>query len=468
MKRYAALDVLRGISIFGMVFCATIPYGVLPVWMYHIQTPPPLHNVDLSLIGLSWVDLVFPIFIFCMGVAISLSGSKKLQISDGKESAANNKKYLLETIERFLLLWLFSYLYLLLNYGNIESLWAQILTIAGFLSLFPIYAVIKNGKYKSAIRLAGVLSAAAIIYAGHTLYGEVVSIQRSGIIIFLLAFLYLFGSLIWFYTRNNIRIRSLMFLLILAFSGITMHYKFAQTVYAIESLRWIVNLEYIYFLLILLPATYIGDILVKKLTSSDVYNPAGISLKGVSTWYKHLFYIVALAFVAWQCYALYMRLFWVNIIVSIVVLSLMWLYIKRYSPSILKEFFISALFLLAGLIIDPLEGGIQKSPCTISYCFVTLSIGIWLLWFADYITGYLPKNLIVRVFKGSGSNPMMSYIAFNSFMIPLFKLTGVIVLYRAAFPAGYPWLGVVSAAFFVFLMMSFISYLSSKKIVWRA
>ncbi|MBP9583943.1 MAG: DUF5009 domain-containing protein, partial [Bacteroidales bacterium] len=37
MKRYLSLDLLRGLTIFGMVFSAIIPYGVLPDWMYHIQ-----------------------------------------------------------------------------------------------------------------------------------------------------------------------------------------------------------------------------------------------------------------------------------------------------------------------------------------------------------------------------------------------------------------------------------------------
>ncbi|MDD4654420.1 MAG: DUF5009 domain-containing protein, partial [Bacteroidales bacterium] len=41
MKRFESLDILRGMSIFGMVFSAIIPYGVLPGWMYHIQNPPP-------------------------------------------------------------------------------------------------------------------------------------------------------------------------------------------------------------------------------------------------------------------------------------------------------------------------------------------------------------------------------------------------------------------------------------------
>ena len=77
-QRLLSLDMLRGLSIFGMVFSAIIPSGVLPPWMYHIQNPPPTHNLDMAQAGITWVDMVFPIFIFCMGVAIPLSGRAKL------------------------------------------------------------------------------------------------------------------------------------------------------------------------------------------------------------------------------------------------------------------------------------------------------------------------------------------------------------------------------------------------------
>ncbi|HEY9704422.1 MAG TPA: DUF5009 domain-containing protein, partial [Allocoleopsis sp.] len=83
-KRADALDALRGLAILGMVFSGMIPYGklpngeVLPDWMYHAQTPPPTHKFNINIPGLTWVDLVFPIFLFTMGVAIPLALSKRI------------------------------------------------------------------------------------------------------------------------------------------------------------------------------------------------------------------------------------------------------------------------------------------------------------------------------------------------------------------------------------------------------
>jgi multisubunit Na+/H+ antiporter MnhB subunit len=229
MKRYLSLDILRGLTIFGMVFSAIIPYGVLPAWMYHIQTPPPNHAFDPTLSGVSWVDLVFPIFIFCMGMAIPFAGSARIEAAKG---ANVTKAYLGSTLVRFLMLWLFSYLYVLLNFSTAGGGIAQLATVAGFAALFLVYYVFpKNpqGRFqiwantnRRIIRIAGVISVALLIAAGNLFLGEEVSIYRSGIIIFLLAFLYLFGSLIWYFTRDNLRARIVIFFLIVLFAAVTM------------------------------------------------------------------------------------------------------------------------------------------------------------------------------------------------------------------------------------------------------
>jgi hypothetical protein len=73
-----------------------------------------------------------------------------------------------------------------------------------------------------------------------------------------------------------------------------------------------------------------------------------------------------------------------------------------------------------------------------------------------------------RIFSGAGSNPLMSYIAFGSLVMPIFKLTGFIVLYQAAYPDGYPWIGVIRAFLAVLFTMAIVALLSERKIFWRA
>ena len=79
-KRITSIDILRGIAIIGMIFCANIGFNSgLPAWMFHAQTPPPTYAFDPAAAGLTWVDLVFPFFLFSMGAAFPLAMRKKFE-----------------------------------------------------------------------------------------------------------------------------------------------------------------------------------------------------------------------------------------------------------------------------------------------------------------------------------------------------------------------------------------------------
>src|SRR5580704_17693817 len=66
-----------------MALSGMVPYRTLPAWMYHTQLPPPSRDFDPNIFGLTWVDVVFPMFLFAMGAASPLSLSRRL---DGGES----------------------------------------------------------------------------------------------------------------------------------------------------------------------------------------------------------------------------------------------------------------------------------------------------------------------------------------------------------------------------------------------
>ncbi len=78
-RRAYSLDALRGYAILTMVLSATVVYGILPAWMYHAQEPPPTHAYQPDLAGLTWVDLVFPFFLFAMGAAFPFSLRRKYE-----------------------------------------------------------------------------------------------------------------------------------------------------------------------------------------------------------------------------------------------------------------------------------------------------------------------------------------------------------------------------------------------------
>lgn len=77
-SRQEPLDALRGWALLGMALSGLLPYGTLPPWMYHAQVPPPDMKFDPSISGITWVDLVFPFFLFAMGAAMPFSMGKRL------------------------------------------------------------------------------------------------------------------------------------------------------------------------------------------------------------------------------------------------------------------------------------------------------------------------------------------------------------------------------------------------------
>ena len=472
-QRLLSLDMLRGLSIFGMVFSAIIPSGVLPPWMYHIQNPPPTHNLDMAQAGITWVDMVFPIFIFCMGVAIPLSGRAK--IAAGKSA----KEYFKELFTRFFMLWGFAYLCVLLNMSSCGGAIAQLLTLAGFCALFPLYLQSsKERAIKWPLRAAGILLCLLLIFIGERLYGFNISLGRRSIIIFLLAFLYLFGGAIWYLTRERLNLRALIFALLLLFTLVTQYLELPATTYANPNIRWWFNMEEFYFLLLLLPATYVGDLLSGSKAPAETAAQTKGGKGALRVLLEGALSLIIILFCTWTLYFLYKiyrpdfnaalsreSLISLNLLINCALLPLMGIGTARLLPRFKGVFAIAALFLLWGLLMDPLDNGIKKVPCTISYCFVSFGISALLLIALNFVA-QIKANPLQRIFAGAGTNPLMSYVAYYILLLPILKLTGIMTWLQEI--TASPLAGVARAALLVLISMWIVSLFSRKRIFWRA
>ena len=472
-QRLLSLDMLRGLSIFGMVFSAIIPSGVLPPWMYHIQNPPPIHNLDMAQAGITWVDMVFPIFIFCMGVAIPLSGRAK--IAAGKSA----KEYFKELFTRFFMLWGFAYLCVLLNMSSCGGALAQLLTLAGFCALFPLYLQSSKGRaIKWPLRAAGILLCLLLIFIGERLYGFNISLGRRSIIIFLLAFLYLFGGAIWYLTRERLNLRALIFALLLLFTLVTQYLELPATTYANPNIRWWFNMEEFYFLLLLLPATYVGDLLSGSKAPAETATQAKGGKGALRVLLEGALSLIIMLFCTWTLYFLYKiyrpdfnaalsreSLISLNLLINCALLPLMGIGTAQLWPRFKGVFAIAALFLLWGLLMDPLDNGIKKVPCTISYCFVSFGISALLLIALNF-AAQIRSNPLQRIFAGAGANPLMSYVAYYILLLPILKLTGIMTWLQEI--TASPLAGVARAALLVLISMWIVSLFSQKRIFWRA
>mgnify|MGYP001217608478 CR=1 FL=1 len=451
MKRFVSLDLLRGLSIFGMVFSAAIPYGVLPAWMYHIQNPPPKHILDITSYGLGWVDLVFPVFIFCMGAAIPFAFRAKW-----KKSGRNTLRDMTNIGERFLMLLAFSYLCNLLQ-PSLPGYWSNFLILAGFGALWLIY--VKGASLK--IRIAGWVVSLCLLAVYTFVFDVQITLFSRNIIILLLAFLYLLGALIWYYTSDSVKWRLVAFLGVILVSLLSRYTGFDDLLYANKNLSWLFNMEEINFLMILLPATWVGD----RFYNMFRENETSIDRKGILT---HVVFWGLLVLVVWICVSSYNRWLLEGKFFTIIAIAGLVLLMKKAAPKYLPFLYLSGLLILSGLWIERFEPGITKVPCSFSYCFVSGGVAILLLMWLHYICEMFPRGFLIKIFTGAGANPLMSYVAPSLFVSPLLGITFLNTLYNRANPEGYPWIGALSAFLLVLFTMWLVSLVSRKKIYWRA
>ncbi|MGB4413792.1 MAG: DUF5009 domain-containing protein [Paludibacter sp.] len=470
-KRATALDMLRGISIFGMVLSANIPFGVLPSWMYHAQTPPPSHIYNPGIPGLTWVDLVLPVFIFCMGVSIPLALNKRIESGDKLFKISFN------VIERYLMLVIFAIFIAhiqpsansngFLNFNflgfDMKGYDLNIISILGFLLLFPIYMVMKDSKRRLKSRIAGWTGAIGIIFILQFVYGFEFSLQRRNIIILLLANVYLLGALSWFITRKSTTNRLLLLGLWAAVQLLSKYTHFDEPLNQLNNLSWIFQFRMTHYMLLLIPATLVGDLLYKRMKSGQSY----ADLIPVHKSTTILFSALAL-FGVWLLIGLYNRWSLILNISTPIILAGFYFSIKKYLPQYMLLFKIAAYMILIGLILEPVEGGIKKDPVTASYLFLTGGISICWLCFLEFICHKSEDRYVVKLFSGAGSNPLLAYVATTWFVLPLLQISFLVIPYNWLYPAGYHWVGVIRAIILVLFVMNLVAWASRKKIVWRA
>ena len=218
-RRAYALDALRGLAILGMILSGQLPFGekALPAWMYHAQVPPPDHKWVATLPGITWVDLVFPFFLFALGAAIPLALTRRLKQGEPKSKVA------LFIAGRGLLLAFFAlYVQAIRPYVISEhpSIATWLIALLGFALLFPVLARLPDwsadipvgtrrhrhraernigapwaAAWRWGIRGGGWVGVLALLALLRYPDGSGFSLNRSDIIIVVLANMAVFGSL---------------------------------------------------------------------------------------------------------------------------------------------------------------------------------------------------------------------------------------------------------------------------------
>lgn len=424
-NRAFSLDALRGYAIMTMILSGTIASGILPGWMYHAQLPPPTNQFNSAVYGITWVDLVFPFFLFAMGASFPLSIGRKF------EKGISRCRLAWSSIERGIKLTFFAifiqhmYPWIL---SSPQDITAWILSLSSFVLMFFMFVRFPFNFSEWKHRLIELVAFAIGIgmllsmdYADNRSF----SLGFSNIIILVLANMAIFGSLSYLFTIHNkwARIGILPFVMAI-FLGSSTEESWVKEVMNFSPLPWMYNFYYLKYLFIVLTGSIAGEFLMEWMNAREKEEQRGEDEKKRTPFI--LFLCVAL--IVFNLYGLYMRFLVLNLFGTIILLTVFNFLLKVKSPNFVfwrKLFIAGAYLLMLGLFFEAYEGGIRKDHSTYSYYFVTSGLAfIALIGFSIMCDIYRWRRFTAPL-EMAGQNPMIAYVAPNLLIMPLLNLTGL-------------------------------------------
>lgn len=462
-KRVNSIDIIRGIAIIGMVLCANIGFNSdLPAWMFHAQTPPPTHAFNPDVPGITWVDLVFPFFLFSMGAAFPLAMKKKLDNGIRKRTVAAG------LVKRWIILSVFA-----IVLGNAYGLYAttrptwqaDIFKIAlwAAMMLALINIPLKEGttgwrRYLApAVNLTGAVMTVMLGTIYVRWFGLTIDKGVCDVIIMILANLALWGGLIWMLTRNSLRLRWSVILFIAAVKALSSYAP--ETLAWVPSpgpLSWLFSWAYLQYLVIALVGSVAGDLILAHSQSGE--KPV-ISGKDTAAG------IIALAAALVQLWGLFVREVTADLIIS-VILCAAYFALTHKNRNICTDIArIGFILLIAGIVFDPIDGGITKDYCNLSYLFNTC--GIAALTTSFLLTLELGHGVKGRFIAGVGQNPMLAYTVTNFLIGPILGLLTLLPRLYALAEGSQFW-GVMQGVI-ITLLMAVVTYIFTRlRIFWKS
>lgn len=511
-ERALAVDLLRGLAIVGMVLSGYISRNPdLPAWLFHAQLPPPSFAFDPSVPGITWVDLVFPFFLFSMGAAFPFSIGRRLD----RGAAAVQVAWTI--LRRGLLLAFFA---IVLGNTNLWTLHealqrpvaASLLTLVVWGAFFAMFIRLRNRSERFNTLLNGCgIAALLLLLLLYRALGVDVNLYRSDIIILILANVVVAGSFLWWLTRRKPGLRmGLVALLVALKLSATVPGSWTAEVWNATFAPWLYHTEFLQYLCIVLPGSVAGELIARWLArkgtaaptaSADLSVTAAVAPHFVSSvtctpaaavpspadgkgarpaaashdaeplpGRFRLAGALVLLLLAVNLWGLYVRALTANLLLTLLAGGAAAWLLRRPRTALqelLSALFATGLFwLLLGLVFEPLEGGIKKDPATVSYFFVTAGMASHVLLLATLLFESLHgrAGLLVRC----GENPMVAYTAAGYVVVPL-----LFIEEQWGFPMPWIWgaggcgAGIARGVVITLLAMLLTSAFTRRRLFWR-
>ncbi len=325
VRRLKSLDVLRAVAILLMIFSGLLP-KTLPNWMDHgynahflpdasgawslrpeVTAGDDLFKRDWP--AFTWVDLVFPMFLFSMGVSVPIALSRLVVLRRSTPSI------IWHVLGRWFILILFAFLVRHLDVGFMKSsvpTAGRLIVIASFLLAFLFFVRWPAGTPTTAqrtVRITAFAGMVALIIAYAVRNDNPALWSQSDTIILVLAQTYLVSSLIWLISQRNSRLR---FVVLIPLILLAHYMQFdtrhldeqatsaaAAASHSLSARQWLGTTP---FLLVGPPLDVISEVLnlrswLPGLDGSNVWNRFVAPLFDFSslwsfTWYKYLFVVI--------------------------------------------------------------------------------------------------------------------------------------------------------------------------------
>ena len=469
-QRAYALDALRGYAIITMVLSATVVAGILPEWMYHAQTPPPTHAYVPEISGLTWVDLVFPFFLFAMGAALPFSIGSRVERGERWWRVA------LDVVLRWLQLAFFAifiqhfYPYVLSAPQDLRS-WG--LAIAAFAVLFPMFMRFEKVPVwgRVAIKVTAYAVAVTMLLTTTYAYDRVFSPEFSNIIILILSNVALFAGVIYLMTSAKwlhgkgrwVRV-GLFVLLALLVLGADKEGSWASRVMHYSPVWWLLRFDYLRYLLILLPAMEVGEMLRESMKASEATERGSRNDR-----WAVVLAVAAVTLVVATLGAVQNHLIGLWAVVVVALLVVMGISSRRVDGSMgtlwRRLTLVAAVLMALGVMVEPLQGGIKKDPATLGYLFSTAGLAVATLVALSVVVDYFGCRKALAFLWQSGQNPMVAYVACDLVVYPILNTTGAVALLWPLYSS--PWLGALHGVILTTITVLITTLTTRKKWFWR-
>jgi Uncharacterized conserved protein len=466
-KRAYALDALRGYAIISMVLSGAIVFGILPGWMYHAQEQPPTHVFNPDLPGITWVDLVFPFFLFAMGAAFPFSVGKRI------ERGEKQLHLVWDAVKRGLQLTFFAIFiqhFYPWSLSNPEDMKSWLLSLTCFALLFPMFMRIPLKMPDWAhlvIKMLAYLVALALLITTDYAGGKIFNLAYSNIIILVLANMSVFGTLIYIFTANKrwVRIAILPFIMAV-FLGSKVDGSWTQALFNFSPFPWMYNFMFLKYLFIVIPGSIAGEYLLEWMNNR---NSGETESQNVDRKIPIILLFITIGLIVLNLCCLYSRLLVFNLFVTSILIVIGYYLLRNadnnYSKLWKNLFIAGAYLLLLGLFFEAYEGGIKKDHSTYSYYFVTSGLASMALLAFNIICDYYGYIRRTRFLVMSGQNPMIAYVTTNLFTVPLLSILGVYPLF--SYFSVNPWLGFLRGVIITIIAILITMFFTRIKWFWR-